>query len=156
MTSVGQPVNGQDINLAARATRNLLKVLLAEQGTSFPPFATMNQIVSLGLSIDRDELVRRLGVAFQVDGATVLAILHGLQARGLVRQTTSPGGDATVRVQLTPEGEAEHKRLSTLVAGVTAQLYRGFDAGDLATTRRVLVALTERASAQVRSSIGSS
>jgi DNA-binding MarR family transcriptional regulator len=153
MTTVGQPVNGQDINLAASATRTVLEVLLAEQGTSFAPFAAMNQMVALGPSANRDELVRRLGAAFQVDDATVLALLHGLQARGLVRQTTPSAADTTVHVQLTAEGEAEHQRLSSLVAAVTAELYRGFDAEDLATTRRVLVTLTERASAQVRSGI---
>ena len=153
MTAIAQPVTGQDINLAARATRQVLEVLLAEQGTSFTPFAALNQIVVLGPSVDRDGLVRRLGSAFALDDASVPAILHGLQARGLVHQTTSSGAAASAQVELTAAGEDEHQRLTRLVAGLTAELYRGFDADDLATTRRVLVAVTERATAQIRSSI---
>ena len=53
-------------------------------------------------------------------------------------------------MELIPTGEAEHQRLTAIVGKATAQLYSGFDAEDLATTRRVLVTVTERVSAQLR------
>jgi DNA-binding MarR family transcriptional regulator len=151
MTTVAQPVNGQDIAVAARASRQVLDVLLAEQGTSFAPFATMNTVVALGRSLDCDALVRHLGAAFDVDATTVRSLLHGLEALGLVQQTAESGPE--LHYQLTREGQAEQQRLSKLAAGVAAELYRGFNAEELATTRRVLVALTERAAAQVRSAL---
>ena len=152
MTVSAPPITGQDINLAARATRKALELLLAEQGASFPPLATMNAIVARGASFQREELVRFLGRALDLDAQTVAMILHGLQTRGLVRDVASTS-DATIHVELTPEGAAEHQRLNAIVGGLTAELYRDFDSDDLATARRVLVTLTERAEARVAASL---
>jgi DNA-binding MarR family transcriptional regulator len=146
---VQQPVTGQDINVAARATRRLLEGLLAEAGTSFPTSATLNTLVARGPSVPKEHLVRELGAGLDVDSSTVLALLRHLKTRGLVRETR-PGGEATpLHIELTPAGEAEHRRLRTIVGAATAELYSGFDADDLATARRVLVTVTERAAAQL-------
>lgn len=140
-----QPVNGQDINVAARAVRTLLDDLLAAEGTSFAPSATLNFIATRGPSIPREVLVRDLGAGLDVDPSTVLALLRHLQARGLVRQSTAV-------VELTAAGETEQRRLQALVAAATTELYRGFDPVDLATTRRVLVTVTERVATQMAQS----
>ena len=149
-TNIAPPVTGQDINFAALATRRALEVLLAEQGTSFEPTATMNAIAGVGKSPDLDGQVRFLSSALRVDVQTVETILHGLEARGLVQQTASDG-DGKRRYALTPEGEAEQRRLNEVTAALAARLYRDFDPDDLAITRRVLVTLTERATAHVAS-----
>jgi DNA-binding MarR family transcriptional regulator len=146
MTAVGQPVNGQDINMAARATRKALDVVLAEQGTAFPPVATLNTLVSRGGVLERQTLIAQLARGLDVNAETVQTVLHGLETRGLVHTTTQ---DASPRVQLTPEGQAEHARLTSIIGGLTATLYAGFDADDLAVTRRVLVTLTERADVHI-------
>jgi DNA-binding MarR family transcriptional regulator len=151
MTTLAQPVTGQDINVAARAVRRLLDVLLAEAGTSFPPFATLNTLALRGPSVARDPFVRELATGLQADEATVRAILRELQSRGLVRQTSPLDEPAAVRVELTAEGEAEQRRLGALAQAATRQLYSGIDADDLATTRRVLVTVTERVTTQLRS-----
>ena len=147
MTTQAQPVNGQDINLAARATRKALDVLLAEQGTTFPPFGIMNTLVARGGAMDRDALVDFIGSALELDALTVRLLLHGLEERGLVRQNIASGGH--VESELTLEGRLEHQRLSALAGQVTAELYRDLDPRELAITRRVLVTLTERANARV-------
>ena len=69
MTTVGQPVTGQDINMAARATRKALDVVLAEQGTSFPPLAALNTLVSRGGALDRGTLIAQLarGMSYAKD-----------------------------------------------------------------------------------------
>ena len=140
MTSAtAQPVNGQDINVAAQAVRSVLEVVLAEAGTTFPPFATMNTLAARGPQVTRDALVAEIASGLQVDEATVRAILRGLQSRGLVTRTSGP--DSSVRVEFTPEGEAEHRRLRTLVQAATVDLYKELDPEALATTRLVLVAL---------------
>jgi len=143
MTTVAQPVTGQDINLAARATRKALELLLAEQGTAFPPLAAMNVIASRGALLSREAVVRTLANALDVDPQSVQTIVHGLQTRGLVRPTPDD------HFELTAAGAAEHARLTTITGGLTRQLYRDFSPEDLATTRRVLVTLTERAEQHV-------
>jgi DNA-binding MarR family transcriptional regulator len=149
MTTVTQPpVTGQDINLAARATRKALEVLLAEQGASFQPLATLNSIAARGATLDAEALVRNLANAFDVDSQTVHSVLHGLQARGLVRQTPSHA-DSQSHFELTADGAQELQRLNAIVGQLTAKLYRDFDPQELATTRQVLVTLTERAEAYV-------
>ena len=150
MTTIAPPVTGQDINFAALATRRALEVLLVEQGTSFEPTATMNAIVGVGKSLDSDGLVRYLSNALRVDVQTVETIVHGLEGRGLVH-LSEPHADGKSRYELTAEGEAEQRRLTSVTSGLTAQLYRDFDPDDLATTRRVLVTLSERATAHVAS-----
>ncbi|MBV8716978.1 MAG: winged helix DNA-binding protein [Chloroflexi bacterium] len=149
-TTVAPPVTGQDINLAARATRKALELVLAEQGTSFQPLAVLNVITGRGAALDRDALVSVLANAFDVDAQTVLTLLHGLEARGLVRHAASSAAE-TVHFELTPDGQKEHQRLTSITGELIATLYRDFDPEDLATTRRVLVTLTERAEAHVRS-----
>ena len=150
MTAVGQPVTGQDINMAARATRKALDVLLAEQGTSFPPLALLNTLASRGGVLDRSALIAQLARGLDVSTDTLLTVLHGLETRGLVRESSS----GSAQVQLTPEGQAEHRRLTAIIGALTAALYAGFGADELAVTRRVLVTLTERADAQVAATIG--
>ena len=143
MTTVPTPVNGQDINLAARATRKALEALLAEQGTTFPPLAVMNVLSTRGGRMDRAALVEFITTALELDAVTVRLIVHGLQERGLVQPV-----DTRV-VALTDQGRNEHQRLSALAATVTAELYRDLDPQDLAVTRRVLLTLTERANVRV-------
>jgi DNA-binding MarR family transcriptional regulator len=150
MTAVGQPVTGQDINMAARATRKALDVVLAEQGTSFPPLALLNTLVSRGAAMDRDALVAQLARGLDVNAETVLTVLHGLESRGLAAVT----GGGTLQVRLTDAGQTEHRRLTSIVSGLTSVLYAGFDAEELAVTRRVLVTLTERADAHVVATVG--
>ncbi len=150
MTAVGQPVTGQDINMAARATRQALEVVLAEQGTAFPPLAMLNTLVSRGGAVDHAALVAQLARGLDVNAESVRTVLHGLETRGLVRMSS----DAASRVQLTPEGQAEHRRLSAIISELTDALYAGFDADELAVTRRVLVTLTERADTHVAAAVG--
>lgn len=143
MTTIAPPVTGQDIAMAARATRQVLDIFLAEQGTNFLPFATLNTIVAQGEVLAADGLVRRLCYALDVDSSTVHIVLNGLRTRGLIRQSAGPSGE--VHFELTPDGQAEHQRLNGLLAPITADLYRDFNPAELAATRHVLVTLADRA-----------
>ena len=149
MTTISQPVTGQDIAVAARATRQVLDEFLAEHGISFAPFATLNTIVAQGETLDTEALLQRLAFAMDVDPSTVRIVLHGLEARGLVRHTASSGAES--HFELTPDGQAEHHRLNGLLVPITADLYRDIDPQDLATVRQVLLQITERATKQVAS-----
>jgi DNA-binding MarR family transcriptional regulator len=146
MTSVAQPLTGQDINLAARATRKALEVVLAEQGVAFAPLATLNTIVGRGTTLERDGLIRYVSSALDVDPQTVVTIVHGLESRGLVRH------DGT-HLELTEQGVAEHRQLTAVTGQLTEKLYRGLDPSDLIAAHRVLATLTERAEAHVAATL---
>jgi len=81
----------------------------------------------------------------------VLAWLRQLESLGLIRQSR-PDGEQRVLVELTPEGVAEQRRLSTIGGQATAQLQSGFSAEELATTWRVLTTMSERAAVLLRPS----
>ena len=70
---------------------------------------------------------------------------------GLIRRIAAPGEQRAL-VELTPEGVAEQRRLSTIGGQATAQLQSGFSAEELATTRRVLTTMSERAAVLLRPS----
>jgi DNA-binding MarR family transcriptional regulator len=110
----------------------------------------LNTLVSRGAVFDRDALITQLARGLDVNAETVLTVLHGLETRGLLRVSA----DATPRVQLTPDGQDEHRRLTAIISGLTDALYAGFDTDDLAVTRHVLVTLTERADAHVAATVG--
>jgi len=148
MTIAATPLSGQDIGLAARATRKALDVVLAELGFAFAPLATLNSIVSRGAALDREALIRFLASAFDVDPQTVVTVLHGLESRGLIQE-------ADGYFALTPDGTAELGRLNASVGGLTQKLYGDLDPDDLVAARRVLVTLTERAEAHVASVLSS-
>ena len=150
-TIAAPPFTGQDINVAARAVRRLIDVLLAEAGTSFFPFAILNVIDGSGPSVELTALTKRLGTGLDVDESTVLAWLRQLESLGLIRQSRRDG-EQRVLVELTAEGVAEQRRLSTIGGQATAQLQSGFSADELATTRRVLTTLSERAAVLLRPS----
>ena len=66
-TIAAPPFTGQDINVAARAVRRLIDVLLAEAGTSFFPFATLNVIDVSGPSVELSALTKRLGAGLDLN-----------------------------------------------------------------------------------------
>lgn len=63
---------------------------------------------------------------------------------GLVRWAEDPAA-----FELAPDGTALYERVQGAIARTAAGLWRGFDPGDLAITRRVLLEVTERSKAQV-------
>ena len=92
-----------------------------------------------------EQLVRQIPGALQLDEPTVLTTLGELTAQGLV--ATPPG--VSTRLTLTTDGDAQFHHLRQSVASVTARLVGDLAADELATTRRVLGIVTERANAEL-------
>ena len=67
-------------------------------------------------------------------------------------QAVGPDDQVPSLVELTSEGVTEQRRLSTIGGQATAQLQSGFSAEELATTRRVLTTMSERAAVLLRPS----
>jgi hypothetical protein len=130
------PLIGQDIGAAFRATRNVLDLLLDREGTPFLEWVTLRQLASTEKPIARDELLRTLAPG----GGDAPTAIAALAANGDVTDDGST-------VALTPAGEVRYRALERQVVDVVDSLYVGIAPADMATTKRVLAEITERASA---------
>lgn len=133
-------LSGQEIAVAARATRAVLDAVLRDAGTTFPAWVALNVLGTNGASVPREALQRTLAEGLPADPGSVAGLLDEVEAAGLLRGTAS--------VELTPEGRARYEDLRGAIGAAAARLWAGFDPDDLATTRRVLLEVTERARAQ--------
>jgi DNA-binding MarR family transcriptional regulator len=134
------PVTGQVIGEAERAIQPLLGAVLAEVWIDFPTWVTINLLPGGGEALPRAAVERDLAGGLRADSGEAHDLLERAAAAGLVE--AGPGG---AEVRLTAEGMAAQQRVREGIARTSAQLYGGLDAGDLATTRRVLVEVTRRA-----------
>jgi len=138
MATQTPPLNGQDINLAARAVRDLLDVLIAREHVDFEPWLLVQALGPAVGGLEREPLVADLAARLRVEPAQVGAMLDGLEREALVAHEGS-------RVLLKPRGQAAYERVQAGVARITPRIYGELAPEDLATTRRVLHAITERA-----------
>lgn len=142
-TPVAPPVNGQVIGQAHYATRAVLDRLLATTGTTFHQSVALNAASDAGGETERDRLVDRMTAALKIEAATARATTDELVGAGLLEEL--PGTPARLRV--TPAGEELHRTHRSGAAGITARLYDGLPADDLAVAGRVLATVTDRANA---------
>jgi hypothetical protein len=138
----GPAFSGQDIGMAAAATRALLDGLLARAGTDFPAWVALRRLAQPGPAPTVDELRRDLANLLTADATTVALVVERLAARGWTVQD----GPA---VTLSPDGVAFHQGLVAETARLTGELYRGIDTADLAAAKRVLGEVTQRANARL-------
>jgi len=139
------PTLTQSIGQAENALRAVLDRLLAETGTTFVQWVTLNMLARGGSAVQQQQLVRQIEAALKLEEPTVLATLGELTALGLV--TTPPGDGA--RVELTTAGDAQFQRLRERIDSVSERLYGDLPIDDLAVTRRVLGIVAERANAEL-------
>jgi hypothetical protein len=133
------PLPGVDIGDAAKAVRSLLDVVLDAQDVTFAEWVALR---TLGTSVERvSQPALRDGVvlALDLDAAEATALLCSLEERGLLCY------DGFEQVGLTVDGAALFDEIQAGVAAITAEVYGGIDAGELATTRRVLASVAARA-----------
>jgi DNA-binding MarR family transcriptional regulator len=141
MTSTAPPFDGRDLNLAARATRDVLDALLAQERIDFDQWVTLRTV---GLAGEVDTARLRPGIAadLRVSPQAANDLLSWLQSTGLAEQRDG----LTV---LTPDGRTRFDRLQRAIGAASADLYAGIPLEDLATTARVLREVTDRAAARV-------
>ena len=102
--------------------------------------------------VDRESQPQSFGMMIIVTGqrqlglttAAAAELLARLEDRGLASGTAADGPGPA---EATSEGAALHASLAAAVGPTTRELFAGLDADDLATTRRVLTQVTERACA---------
>jgi DNA-binding MarR family transcriptional regulator len=138
MTTQTPPLTGQDINLAARAVRDLLDVLLERAGLTFEQSLVLQALGPETNGLDRQGLVTDLAKRLRVDPSEVSTTVVSLAHAGLLVESPE-------RVRLTPDGQSTYDGMQSGIRRVTARLYGPFAPDDLATTRRVLREIIERA-----------
>ena len=137
-------LTGQDIAEAEGAVTRLLERALAKEGATRQDYIALRVLTLRGPYMSPGELHAFLAAQRQLGLTTAAAaeLLAGLEGRGLASGTAADGPGPA---QATPEGAARHASLAAAVAPATRELFAGFDPDDLATARRVLTRITERA-----------
>jgi len=138
MTTTRQPaLNGQIIGQAERSTRALLERLLAETGTPFHQWVTLNLLGANPHS--EPELVEHLAAGLLIDRDAAQAAVDAVRANGLI--------DGFDNIAFTPRGQDRFDAITAGIADITERLYSDLPHEDLVIARRVLESLTERARA---------
>jgi DNA-binding MarR family transcriptional regulator len=123
---------------AARAFVRALTSRLAAHGVSFGHWAFLR------ILWERDGLTQReLSETAGVMEPTTFAALKAMEEAGYIERRQAPGNRKNVYVYLTPQGRALQKKLVPLAQDVNKVATRGLKADDLATTRRVLLAMLD-------------
>jgi DNA-binding MarR family transcriptional regulator len=143
MTSTTRPFDGRDLNLAARATRDVLDALLAEAGIDFEQWVTL-RTVGLAGGIDTARLRSEIAADLRISPQAADDLVSRLLGSGRAEERDG-------HTVLTPDGRARFDRLQRAMGAATADLYAGIAEADLAATARVLREVTDRAAARVSS-----
>jgi DNA-binding MarR family transcriptional regulator len=145
MTTTAPTVNGRVIALAHYAGRALLEGVLARHGATFHQSVTLRAVVAAGGSIGWDDLVRDVTGSLKTDESVVRGVIEELTAAKLLEEDPAEAS----RTRLTDAGRELYESTAAETAGISARLYAGIPAEDLAAAGRVLALITERANAEL-------
>ncbi|MFB7293253.1 MarR family transcriptional regulator [Actinacidiphila glaucinigra] len=144
--STGTPTaDGRMIALAHHAARALLEGVLTRHGVTFHQSVTLRAVVAAGGSVGRGDLVRDVVGSLKTDESVVRGVTDELTHAKLLEEDPA---DAS-RVRLTDAGRELYETTTQEAAGISARLYAGIPAEDLAVAGRVLTLVTERANAEL-------
>ncbi|GLW46570.1 hypothetical protein Stsp02_22320 [Streptomyces sp. NBRC 14336] len=147
-TTSTPPLNPRDIALAHYASRALLENVLARHGATFQQSVTLRLVAVADGPVERDELVGGVVDSLKIDTAEAEAVVDELIGGGLL----APQEPSAVRI--TDAGRELFGRTSAETAPITARVYAGIPAEDLAAARRVLALVTERANTELAALAG--
>ncbi|MDX2681945.1 MarR family transcriptional regulator [Streptomyces soliscabiei] len=142
MTSTPQPANGRTIGLAHYAGRAVLEHVLARHGFTFQEQIVVRRAVVADGPLDLGTLVERVTADLKVDAADVRATVGTLLTKRLL------AADGAL-ISPTDAGRELFAAIGAETGEVSARLYAGIPAEDLATAGRVLARITERADAEL-------
>ncbi|MFF8599492.1 MarR family transcriptional regulator [Streptomyces sp. NPDC015232] len=136
------PADSRALGLAHYAARGVLEHFLARHGATFPQQVTLRAAVTAGAPQTADALVSQVRASLKSDPADVRASLDELLASGLL----VADGD---QLRPTEAGRDLLAAVAAETAPVSARIWSGIPAEDLAATGRVLALVTERANAEL-------
>jgi MarR family transcriptional regulator for hemolysin len=133
---------GRQLNVTARATRDLLDAALVEAGTTFASWMVLSALAEGGPSIQKD-LAARLGI----NGPSMAHRLDQLESAQLIARAAVASDRRASQVTLAPRGQALFEQVRTVMQATEAALVAEVDPADLATARAVLRTIADRARA---------
>ncbi|MFE7841779.1 MarR family transcriptional regulator [Streptomyces sp. NPDC057474] len=145
MSTTAPPVNSRVVALAHYASRAVLESVLTGYGLTFQQSVTLRVVAVADEPVDRDRIVGQVVGYLKVEEADIQAVVEELISAKLVE--TDPAQPSRLRV--TDAGQESFTRSAAETAPISARIYAGIPAEDLAATGRVLALVTERANAEL-------
>ncbi|WP_200308586.1 MarR family winged helix-turn-helix transcriptional regulator [Streptomyces adelaidensis] len=145
MTTAAPTVDGRVIALAHYAGRGILESVLVGYGVTFQQSVTLRLVAVADEPVPRDRLVGQVVDSLKVEEAEIRDVVEKLVAAGLVE--TDPAQAS--RLRITDSGRELYARSAAETAPISARIYAGIPAEDLAAAGRVLTLVTERANAEL-------
>ena len=124
------------VSALRRELRRVYDRELAPMGLSLA-YAHPLVLIAEHPTLSQRELAERL----EIEGPTLVRLLHQLAAMGLVKREQNPNDHRANTLHLTPAGRATAKRLRRTIDGVRARILAGVSDGELADALRVLDAV---------------
>ncbi|MFC4505036.1 MULTISPECIES: MarR family transcriptional regulator [Streptomyces] len=142
MTVTAPPADSRVIALAHFAARAVLEHVLARHGATYPQQITLRTALTADGPLDADALVARVASTLRADPESVRATVGELLTKGLLT-------DEGPHIGPTAAGRELFATVGAETAPVSARIYAGIPAEDLAVAGRVLAHVTERANAEL-------
>ncbi|GAB2761063.1 hypothetical protein GCM10027072_69300 [Streptomyces bullii] len=137
-------VDPRVIGLAHYASRAVLETVLARHGATFQQSVALRLAAVADGAAERDRLVDGMVGTLKIDAADAHTVIDELIAGQLLAPEEAPS-----QVRITDAGRRLYERVSTETRPITARIYAGLPAEDLAVAGRVLTHITERANAEL-------
>ncbi|MEU6976165.1 MULTISPECIES: MarR family transcriptional regulator [unclassified Streptomyces] len=144
-TASAPTTNGRVIALAHYAARAVLESVLTRHGATFHQSVTLKSVLLAGGSVAPDRLVADVINSLKIEESAVREVVAEMTASKLLE----PDPADPTRLHLTPTGRELLDTTSAETAEISARLYAGIPAEDLAVAGRVLTLVTERANAEL-------
>ncbi|MEV3929560.1 MULTISPECIES: MarR family transcriptional regulator [unclassified Streptomyces] len=134
--------DARTLGLAHHAARGVLEHFLTRHGATFPQQVTLRAAVTAEAPQTPDDLVTQVRGFLKADPADIRVILDELLAEGLLVE-------AGPHLRPTDAGRELFAAVAAETAPVSARVWGGIPAEDLAAAGRVLALVTERAEAEL-------
>ncbi|MEV4875873.1 MarR family transcriptional regulator [Streptomyces cyaneofuscatus] len=134
--------DARGLGLAHYAARGVLENVLARHGATFPQQIALRAAITSDAPQTPDDLVARVQESLKADPAGIRSVLDELQAKELL----VADGE---HLRPTDAGRALIATVAAETAPISARIWGGIPAEDLAAAGRVLALVTERADAEL-------
>ncbi|MFC9177907.1 MarR family transcriptional regulator [Streptomyces sp. NPDC057107] len=136
------PADARGLGLAHYAVRGLLEKVLARHGATFRQQIALRAAVTSDAPQTPDDLIAQVQESLKAESADLRAVLDELLAKRLL---VADG----VHLRPTEAGRALIVAVGAETAPISARIWGGIPADDLAAAGRVLALVTERANAEL-------
>ncbi|MBW8738047.1 MAG: winged helix DNA-binding protein [Streptomyces turgidiscabies] len=144
---IAPTLNPRVIALAHYAGRAVLESVLAWRGVTFQQSVTLRLVAVADGPVDREWLVGEVVDALKIGESEVRTVVEELVEARLLSVDSA-------HLAVTDAGRELYRTTTAETAPLTARIYAGIPADDLAVAGRVLSLINERANAELAASAG--